>query len=112
MSEDRFYEQLDAHFRETHPEYADQWQLDRAQFADHRLSSPVEPCDVCGKKVYLMQPKGWRRPVWCQFGEFVDADTLFPQMTQKRHQCGDGDSWSVEAALFVESALAEWGVSS
>jgi hypothetical protein len=31
-------------------------------------------------------------------------------MTQKRHTCGNGESWSVEAALFVESALKEWGL--
>lgn len=105
-TEDRLFAQLDRHVADT---FGDEWELPRSTF-DHRMMSPVEPCNLCGKTVFLLLPKGRSTPVWLQLGEFTGADTLFPGCTTKRHQCGDGDSWSVEAALFVESALAEWGV--
>jgi hypothetical protein len=55
--------------------------------------------------------KGRTRPVWLMWGQLKDLDTLFPKCSTKRHACGEGESWSVEAALFVETALQEWAVS-
>lgn len=102
-TEDRLFDQLDQHLKETH----DGWELDRETF-DHQIMSPVEPCNLCGRKVFLILGKGQIKPVWLQFGNLVGQDTLFPYTKTKRHTCGDGESWSVEAALFVESALKEW----
>lgn len=104
-TEDRLIREFDQHITETHRGY----ELSKENFA-HRVESPVEPCDQCGKKVFLMLAKGQPQPVWLELGELIRADTLFPATTTRRHQCGDGDSWSIEAALFVESAMAEWGM--
>jgi hypothetical protein len=89
------------------------WELVRAYFGPdgHRIMSPTEPCDRCGKAVFLLLAKGMTKPVWLTFGELQHVDTLFPQIKTKRHECGDGESWSVEAALFVNAALREWAVS-
>jgi hypothetical protein len=104
----RLLDLLDQHCTDTEPDY----ELNREAFAQkgHRIQSPIEPCERCGKRVYLLLPGGWTKPVWVQLGQLKDADTLFPVMSQKRHTCGNGGSWSVEAALFVESALKEWGL--
>jgi hypothetical protein len=87
-----------------------QWELIPGNFdaGQHRVMSPTEPCDRCGKAVFLMLPKGCDRPVWLTWGELQHLDTLFPQITTKRHSCGDGESWSVEAALFADAAMLEW----
>lgn len=94
---------LDDELQLAHPEY--EIDPDRLTF---RVLSPVEPCDRCGRRVYLILPEGQDTPRWVQLGEPKDVDTLFPAVTQVRHECGDGESWSVEAALFVETALATW----
>jgi hypothetical protein len=104
-TEDRLLDQLAAHATDVHPEY----ELVREMF-EHRMMSPVEPCHLCGRKVFLLLPQGRTKPTWLQLGDIKGGDTLFPKCKTKRHQCGDGESWSVEAALFVESALVEWGV--
>jgi hypothetical protein len=104
-TEDRLIREFDQHITDTHPG----WGLDETGF-NHRLQSPVEPCDRCGHRVFLLLPAGRSKPVWLQLGDVEGADTLFPQVQTRRHHCGDGESWSVEAALFVESAMAEWGM--
>jgi hypothetical protein len=101
----RLFDELDQHVSDTHPV----WRLLGETF-DHRVQSPVEPCSVCGKKVFLLLAKGTDQPVWLQIAEVVGVGTLFPGIQTRRHECGDGESWSVEAALFVESAMAEWGL--
>jgi len=101
-TETRLVELLDEHLNEVHPA----WRLE--DLRGHRIESPVEPCNVCGHRVFLMLPAGCDRPVWLQFGDVVDTDTLFPACKTKRHTCGDGDSWSVEAALFAETAMSTW----
>lgn len=104
-ADDRLVDLVDEEIQLKHPAY----EIDREACADKfRVQSPVEPCDRCGRRVYLILPTGSDRPRWVQVGELVDADTLFPRVTQIRHECGDGESWSVEAALFVESAMASW----
>lgn len=94
--------------------HGQKWELIRTEWSDggHRIMSPAEPCDNCGQQVFLVLPKGVAKPVWLVLGELKRTDTLFPQVGTKRHKCGDGESWSVEAALFVETALREWAVTS
>lgn len=105
-SDDRLLDLFDDHVGEKYPE----WTVTRSQFGTdgHRMLSPTEPCDRCGKKVFLMLPKRWQNPVWLTLGEMEHANTLFPTCRTRRHKCGDGDSWSVEAALFVDAAMREW----
>lgn len=105
-TDDRLLAQLDDHVQAT---TGDVWKLTRETF-DHRVASPVEPCHLCGRKVFLLLPKGETKPVWLQLGDVVGQDTLFPTVQTRRHKCGDGESWSVEAALFLETALAEWAL--
>lgn len=102
-TENRLMSQLDEHLTQTHAG----WRLDATSF-DHQIQSPVEPCNLCGRKVFLLLAKGYDKPVWLQLGDLTDLDTLFPGVKTRRHCCGDGESWSVEAALFVESAMAMW----
>lgn len=104
-SDARLFELFDQHCKdsmghELSPEF---WEL-----RGHRVTSPVEPCDQCGQKVFLFLARGWEQPRWLTLGELRDADTLFPYATTRFHRCGDGASWSVEAALFVEAAMREW----
>lgn len=102
----RLYKLLDQHIINTTGGYEispEAW-----AHAGHRISSPVEPCDRCEGRVFLLLAAGWSKPAWFQLGSLEGTDTLFPQIRTKRHMCGDGDSWSVEAALFVESAMLEW----
>ncbi|MFI6302148.1 hypothetical protein ACIBCH_09775 [Amycolatopsis thailandensis] len=107
-SDARLLDMFEQHCIDTEPDY----RLTREAFerAGHRIASPVEPCSQCGQRVYLFLAAGWKQPKWLQLGQIEGKDTLFPKMTQKRHTCGDGDSWSVEAVLFVESAMREWGL--
>lgn len=105
-TEDRLLDQLDQHLIDS---TGGAWEITRGTF-DHQVLSPVEPCNLCGQKVFLLLPHGRSKPVWLQFAGPKGMDTLFPVMRTKRHTCGDGDSWSGEAALFVDSALAEWGI--
>jgi len=88
------------------------WKIDPVCWAHggYKVASPVEPCDQCGQKVFLFLDPKWDRPRWQQLGELKDGDTLFPKIGTRRHKCGDGDSWSVEAALFVADAMREWGL--
>jgi hypothetical protein len=88
------------------------WKLERGYFEQdgHRLMSPPEPCNQCGKTVFLLLAKGRSTPVWLMWGQLKHTDTLFPQCSTKRHTCGAGESWSVEAALFVEAAMREWAM--
>jgi hypothetical protein len=99
---DRLIEQFDQHITHTHPGFG------LSELRGHRIQSPVEPCNVCGQKVFLMLPAGQLKPVWLQLGDLIEVDTLFPKTRTRLHHCGDGESWSVEAALFVESCMAEW----
>jgi hypothetical protein len=108
-SDARLVELLDELVREIHPEFARNWTVDPAGFK-FRLDSPPEPCAQCGQRVYLILPHGSDRPRWVRIGGIRNPDSLFPTIRQIRHECGEGDSWSVEAALFVESAMAAWGV--
>ena len=96
---------LQDELRRVHPDLAEQWQLDPAWWG-FRIASPVEPCEQCGHRVYLIQlADGELR--WMRMGVAV-AGFLFPKIEQIRHECGDGDAWSVEAALFADRMLAEW----
>lgn len=108
-SDDRLLELLDEHLGEVHPEFAKTWRLEPPR--GFRLQSPVEPCNVCGQRVYLILRDGCERPYWVRLGRIKSEDTLFPSVAQVRHECGGGESWSVEAALFVDAAMAEWGAS-
>jgi hypothetical protein len=76
----------------------------------YRVASPVEPCERCGQKVFLFLVPGWDQPRWLTLGEIKGKDTLYPYSTTRSHRCGDGDSWSVEAAVFVETAMREWAL--
>lgn len=107
-SDERLLNLLDDSVFERYPE----WKLERSYFETdgHRVMAPPEPCDQCGKTVFLLLPKGFTKPVWLTWGDLKGTDTLFPQCSTKRHKCGDGESWSVEAVLFVESAMREWAL--
>lgn len=104
-TEDRLLREFDEHITDTCPGFGL-----LAETFNHRLQSPVEPCERCGCRVFLLLPAGRSKPVWLQLGDLIGVDTLFPKVKTRRHHCGDGDSWSVEAALFVETAMASWGV--
>jgi hypothetical protein len=108
-TEDRLLDMVDDELKARHPVFSQEWALDRAALA-FRVQSPVEPCEKCGHRVYLILPHGSDQPRWARIGEPQGLDTLFPSVRQVRHECGDGESWSVEAALFVETAMAEWGL--
>lgn len=105
-SDDRLVRLLEAEVARVHPDLAVGWRLDLAWWG-FRIASPVEPCEQCGHRVYLILVGG--EPRWMRIGA-ARAGFVFPQVEQVRHECGDGDAWSVEAALFAEQTLAEWGV--
>jgi hypothetical protein len=108
-TERRLTDMLASELERQHPTFSEDWTLD----VDHlkfRMQSPVEPCEKCGHRVYLILPNGSDQPRWVRLGDVQGEDTLFPSVRQVRHECGDGESWSVEAALFVESAMASWGL--
>lgn len=108
-SEDLFAAQIQAELARVHPDLARDWEFD-PRSSSFRVASPVEPCGQCGHRVYLILVDGETEPRWERIGPVRDADTLFPQVMQIRHECGDGDAWSVEAALFAEQTLVEWGI--
>lgn len=107
-SDERWMVQLADEVARVHPEFAKQWELDPNPVG-FRIASPVEPCEKCGHRVYLILVDGETQPRWERIGPVHDADTLFPTVGQIRHECGDGDAWSVEAALFAEETMTAWG---
>jgi hypothetical protein len=106
---DRLNGMLADEVERAHPVLAEDWVLD-VDNLKFRMTSPVEPCGECGHRVYLILADGADQPHWVRIGDVQNGNSLFPSVQQVRHECGDGDSWSVEAALFVETAMASWAV--
>lgn len=113
-SDERLVRAVDRELARTHPDLASvgtglqlDWRAD-SRVGNCRVASPVEPCPTCGFRVYLILVDGDTRPRWVRLGEVAALDTLFPTVQQVRHECGDGDAWSVEAALFAAETMAEW----
>lgn len=113
-SDERLVREVDAELARAHPNLAGVGtglELDRradSRVGNCRVASPVEPCPTCGYRVYLILVDGDTRPRWMRLGEVLALDTLFPTVQQILHECGLGDAWSVEAALFAEQTMAEW----
>lgn len=102
-SDARLLRLLDEHVGDVHPG----WQIS-GEPTRFRVQSPVEPCELCGQRVYLILVNGQEHPTWVTLGAIKGEDTLFPCCSQRLHKCGDGESWSVEAAVFMEAAMADW----
>lgn len=106
-SDARLLRQLEDEMARVHPELVKNWEIDSDALTCCRIASPVEPCEQCGRRVYLILVGG--EPRWVRLGAVIDNDSLFPRVEQVLHECGDGGAWSVEAALFTAETLVEWG---
>lgn len=108
-SDERMVRLLEAELRRVAP-VAARWEIDREALVGWRIASPVDPCERCRYRVYLILVDG--DPRWVRIGAVrAGVDPQHPVVEQRLHECGDGDSWSVEAALFAEDTMAEWGSS-